>query len=58
MQFPLRPWYRRKKEPSLGDMLTTLRRLSWTEFAEGVVPERGHIKTLFTRLTEFASRAG
>ena len=31
VQFPNRPWYRRKAEPSFADMLTTLRRLSWEE---------------------------
>jgi hypothetical protein len=31
VQFPNRPWYRQKREPSFADMLTTLRRLSWEE---------------------------
>ncbi|MCX7429082.1 MAG: transposase [Planctomycetia bacterium] len=31
LQFPDRPWYRRKVEPSFADMLTTLRRLSWRD---------------------------
>ena len=29
VEFPERPWYQHKEEPSFGDMLTTLRRLSW-----------------------------
>lgn len=58
VQFPDRPWYRRKKEPSLGDMLATLRRLSWEEFADEALPKRGPLKTLFAKLTEFVSRAG
>jgi hypothetical protein len=31
LQFPNRPWYWWKKEPSFADMLTTLRRKSWEE---------------------------
>ena len=31
LQFPDRPWYGRKKEPSFADMLTTLRRKSWED---------------------------
>ena len=31
LQFPDRPWYRRKSEPSFADMLTTLRRKSWED---------------------------
>jgi hypothetical protein len=29
LRFPERPWYRRKTEVSFGDMLTTLRRVTW-----------------------------
>lgn len=31
LQFPDRPWYGWKKEPSFADMLTTLRRKSWED---------------------------
>lgn len=31
LQFPVRPWYTRKSEPSFADMLTTLRRKSWED---------------------------
>ena len=31
LQFPNRPWYAWKKEPSFADMLTTLRRKSWED---------------------------
>lgn len=31
LQFPNRPWYTWKKEPSFADMLTTLRRQSWDD---------------------------
>jgi len=36
LQFPNRPWYKRKSEPSFADMLTTLRRKSWDEKLSGV----------------------
>ena len=56
--FPYRPWYLRKKEPSLGDMLTTLRHSSWEELGRDVVPRQGPpLKTQFAKLTEFLSRA-
>lgn len=58
VRFPFRPWYRKKKEPSFADMLSTLRRLSWTDNSQRVLPKRGRLKTLFTRLIEFVSRAG
>lgn len=57
VKFPDRPWYRQKKEPSFGDMLSTLRRLSWTELFQGVAPKQGRLKKLLTRITEFVSRA-
>lgn len=31
LQFPERPWYTRKSEPSFADRLTTLRRKSWED---------------------------
>lgn len=31
LQFPDRPWHKRKAEPSFADMLTTLRRKSWED---------------------------
>ena len=58
VRFPERPWYKRKKEPSFADMLTALRRLSWSEklahLATGV---RGQEK-LAAELAELASRVG
>ena len=39
MRFPFRPWYTKKAEPSFADMLTTLRRLSYDEKTEGLLPE-------------------
>ena len=58
VRFPERPWYTKKKEPSFADMLTTLRRLSWTELWQGSVTKRGVRKTLLAKITEFLSRAG
>lgn len=58
IEFPDRPWYSKKREPSLGDMLTTLRRLSWTDHWRESVPQTGYLKTLLTKITEFLSRAG
>jgi SRSO17 transposase len=56
--FPYRPWYRHKREASFADMLTTLRRLSYEHNTNGLLPNRGRIKTYFTQLTELLSRAG
>jgi hypothetical protein len=58
VRFPKRPWYTKKKEPSFADMLTTLRRLSWTELLAGSLTKRGVQKTLLPKMTEFLSRAG
>ena len=56
--FPIRPWYRKKQEPSFADMLTTLRRVSYEEKTEGLVPKRSRLKTWVAQLTELLSRAG
>lgn len=56
--FPKRPWYRKKKEPSFGDMLSTLRRLSWTVLWTEAQGNARRTKKLFTQLTEFVSRHG
>jgi hypothetical protein len=58
VQFPQRPWYRRKKEPSFGDMLSTLRRLSWTELWKGAVGNQAQTKKILAHMTEFLSRPG
>jgi hypothetical protein len=61
VRFPCRPWYTHKKEPSFGDMLGTLRRLSWTELWEGVGDNQGSQKTtpsLLAKIIEFLSRPG
>lgn len=59
--FPNRPWYTKKKEPSFGDMLSTLRRLSWTELWQGATRNERHTKKIdqiFAQMTEFLSRPG
>jgi hypothetical protein len=58
VQFPFRPWYRKKVEPSFADMLTTLRRLSYDEKTAGVLLDETRLETWITQLTELLSRAG
>ena len=58
VKFPNRPWYRKKKEPSFGDMLSTLRRLSWMELWQGAAGNQRRTKKLFVQITEFVSRPG
>ncbi len=58
VRFPERPWYRKKKEPSFADMLTTLRYLSWRELWQGSLGDEEAMKTLLPKMTEFISRAG
>jgi DDE superfamily endonuclease len=58
LQFPSRPWYRKKEEPSFADLLTTLRRVSYEEKTERLLPKRCGLKTWITQLTELLSRAG
>ena len=58
LQFPKRPWYTRKSEPSFADMLTTLRRKSW----EDLIPRVSLKSTLESNpielLTYLATLAG
>jgi SRSO17 transposase len=58
LRFPIRPWYPKKKEPSFADMLTTLRRVSYEEKNERLLPEQSGLKTWVAQLTELLSRAG
>lgn len=58
VQFPDRPWYRRKSQPSFADMLTTLRRVTWEEELSLVQP-RSTLWHKSTRLlTYLATLAG
>jgi DDE superfamily endonuclease len=58
LQFPERPWYKTKKEPSFADLLTTLRRVSCEDKTQQLAPKQSRTKTWLTQLTEFFSRAG
>jgi hypothetical protein len=58
VRFPFRPWYLKKQEPSYADLLTTLRRVSYEEKTEGLLPNRCGLETWITHLTELLSRAG
>jgi hypothetical protein len=58
VKFPDRPWYRQKREPSLADRLTTLRRLSWEEHFRGLLPKTRLVKTSLAQITEFLALAG
>lgn len=57
LQFPHRPWYKRKTGPSYADMLTTLRRKSWNENLSAVslatIPDDNPL-TLLTLLATLA----
>src|SRR5262249_46032276 len=58
VQFPFRPWYKKKIEPSFADMLTTLRRLSYDEKTAGVLANRSRWEAWIAQLTELLSRTG
>jgi DDE superfamily endonuclease len=58
VQFPFRPWYQKKVEPSFADMLTTLRRLSYDEKTAGLLPDETRLETWIAQLTELLSRTG
>src|SRR5205823_4248338 len=58
LRFPVRPWYLTKEEPSFADLLTTLRRVSYDEKIEGLLPKQSRLKTWIAQLTELLSRAG
>jgi hypothetical protein len=58
VRFPSRPWYRRKREVSFQDMVTTLRRRSWEEKLAEVVPANGPHEKWVTSVAEWAARVG
>jgi hypothetical protein len=58
VQFPDRPWYRHKQEPSFADMLSTLRRLSWVEQWRGVLGGSSPRDKGLDQLLDAASRTG
>ncbi len=58
LQFPQRPWYTRKSEPSFADMLTTLRRVTWEDEILPVRPKSSVWKKSMNLLTYLATLAG
>lgn len=58
VQFPERPWYTHKREPSFADMLTTLRRVTWEDRILPVRPNSSVWKKSVDLLTYLATLAG
>jgi SRSO17 transposase len=58
LQFPDRPWYVRKCEPSFADLLTTLRRESWREKIRRLPWPSRLVEKYLAPLVEFVSLAG
>lgn len=57
-RIPWRPWYRRKREPSFQDMVSTLRRRSWEEKIGEVVSVNGPQQKWVAEVTELMARVG
>jgi len=58
LQFPHRPWYWWKEEPSFADMLTTLRRKSWEDQLSRVSLDTTDRNNKLDLLTYLATLAG
>lgn len=58
VEFPDRPGYPQKDEPSFADMLTTLRPQSGKNNYGDIVPKRGVAKRIFDQITWILSLAG
>ena len=58
LQFPDRPWYPQKEEPSFADMLTTLRRLSWQDKFRTLPWKSRLAKKVLAQIIGFLSLAG
>jgi len=58
LQFPDRPWYRRKEQPSFADMLTTLRRQTWQDKCRTLPIKSTLAKKVLAQIIEFLSLAG
>ena len=58
VQFPERPWYTRKSQPSFADMLTTLRRVTWEDKISPVRPRSTVWQKSVDLLTYLATLAG
>jgi hypothetical protein len=58
VQFPERPWYTHKSQPSFADMLTTLRRVTWEDKISPVRPRSTVWQKSVDLLTYLATLAG
>ncbi len=58
VRLPFKPWYRRKQEPSFGDILTTVRLVSYEEQIARPPSKQCSVKSVIAQLTEYLSRAG
>ena len=58
LEFPERPWYWQKKEPSFADMLTTLRRRSWEDKLRDLLPNNRRLKKQIAEIIQILSLAG
>jgi hypothetical protein len=58
LEFPYRPWYRHKREPSFADLLMTLRRQTWREKMGQLVVNGRVQEKLAEQLIELACRVG
>ena len=57
VQFPYRPWYTRKCEPSFADILMTLRRRTWQNILSRLYSRSTLDKLISPQLTDFLCRA-
>lgn len=58
VQFPERPWYPRKAEPSFADILSTLRRVSYEEKTATLPLKKTSDKSWLARVIVLLSRTG
>jgi hypothetical protein len=58
LQFPERPWYPHKEEPSFADLLSTLRRVSYEEKTATLPLKTPPQKSWLARVIELLSRTG
>ena len=58
LEFPERPWYKNKTEPSFADMFTVLRQASYEEKTATLPLKKTHDKSWLARLIQLLSRSG
>jgi len=58
LQFPQRPWYSHKEEPSFADLLSTLRRVSYEDKTATLPLRKTQHKSWLARVIELLSRTG